>query len=194
MVRREILLALILFLFLCSCNPKSQAPDEMVFTVNHDLLGEEYSNQDLSFSFHPPIGWSDMTDYLADETSLIIDVNGQQTTSEILKLYGTEENKAICSLIDYTAYTLQKDFNIAVDDLITELSVGKNILKKGSYLYNGFTIRQITSKDDGMVNIRLLINRNDRDQIFLLDYLIDFNAYSDNLEAIESSIGSISII
>ncbi len=178
-------------LTLTFCVKKGDIIEEIGFEVDATLLDEVYHFKGLSLSFQPPKGWTDITEYVVKRVDNGFEYDKESPSPTILKVFSSEDIEAICSLIDYTSIVDQHYSDDNLNTLLEDLSVGKNVLRTGTYTYHGFIFRQLTIRDEGIVNIKLLINRNDREQYFIINYHIDNKAYQDNLKAIESSIGSI---
>ena len=78
------------------------------------------------------------------------------------------------------------------DAYLTELFAGdiQGSVTEGSYLHNGFNIRQLIHVQDDQVTIKLICISDDEHN-FMLDYIVPAQFYEQNIRAIESSIGTI---
>ncbi len=180
-----------LLMMIIGCVKKNAAPKDMTFSVNYELLGQRYTNNELELSFQPPKNWEDLTEYVAERVLDNADIEYGDTPPQIVKVYVSQEHSSSFSLFDYSKSLPENDFTDSMNTLISNLTHDKNVLRDGYFSYNDFIFRQLTILDNGVVNIKLFGRKNDREKLFLLDYLIDSKEYENILETIESSIGSI---
>ena len=189
----RILLIVVISIFLLNCtkDKKREEPETLVFNVDSLLIGERYTNEEIGVSFCPPKEWTQLSSELMNsiEQSLLEMEDSSSVEIILQNVFLNQKNSCICFLS-----TFQKTMPAAQirNIYLTELYAGdiKGSINEGSYLYNGFNIRQIIHVQDDQVTIKLVCISGD-EHIFMLDYIVPSQFYEQNIRTIESSIGTL---
>ncbi len=189
----KILLIVLISIVLLNCtkDKKKEEPETLIFNVDSLLIGERYTNEDIGISFCPPQEWGQISSDLMTsiEQSLQEMENSSAVDIILQNVFLNQKNSCICFLS-----TFQKTMPAAQirDAYLTELYAGdiQGSVTEGSYLHNGFNIRQLIHVQDDQVTIKLICISDD-EHIFLLDYIVPSQFYEQNIRSIESSIGTL---
>jgi len=180
-----------LVLLNCTKDKKKDELETLVFNVDSLLIGERYTNDELVISFCPPKEWNQISSDLMSsiEQSLQEMEDSSSVDIKLQNVFLNQKNSCICFLS-----TFQKTMPAAQirDAYLTELYAGdiQGSVTEGSYLHNGFNIRQLIHVQDDQVTIKLICISDD-EHIFMLDYIVPSQFYEQNIRTIESSIGTI---
>jgi hypothetical protein len=174
-----------------SCS-KPSPEQEVIFRIDEELLGETYSDSLLAIEMRIPVSWRDISEELRVHLDQLM-FNGTEEFEEGLffkKGFGNREQGSFMLLFDFAYQKIDADKEKAVLKYLAHYSEGKEVYKQGFFEHNEISFHQLTSGDNGVVNIKLLaygIN----DSVFALDFFVPETEYLNNIEKIESSIGSI---
>ena len=184
-------LPVIFVLILSSCSRCSPG-DEMYFRINEELLGETYADSLLSIELRIPEGWSDISDEVSDIVSAAYEGSEEDYNRGLIfrKGYGDFENVVFMLLFDFEYEMIDPDKEVAIGVFLADFSETTEVFKQGSYRHNDIRFHQLTSRDGGMISIKLL-GYGSGERVFALDYFIPEPIYMNYIETIESSIGSI---
>ncbi len=189
----RILLIVLISLVLLNCtkDKKKEEPETLIFNVDSLLIGEQYTNAEFGISFCPPKEWNQLSsDLMSSIEQSLQEMEDSSSVDIILQnVFLNQKNSCICFLS-----TFHKTMPAAQirNTYLTELYAGdiQGSVTEGSYMHNGFNIRQIIHVQDDQVTIKLICISND-EHIFMLDYIIPAQFYEQNIRTIESSIGTI---
>lgn len=191
-----IILLSVLFLVACDNSKESSKPDELKFNVDEAKLGSEITNESLGVKFNPPLSWN------AIDSTLIAKMKGQLKTQTVrndsikvtLKdVFMKQENRSLLSISKLSfnnSITSPKEF---YDEKVTNKFSRASLFKRGEFLKDDIKFIQYLVQNGGNVNFKLLFNNEDNETI-QFDYILNKKNYSNQLRAIESSIGSIKLI
>ena len=189
----KILLIVLISLILLNCakDKKKEELETLVFNVDSLLIGEHYTNSEIGISFYPPKEWNQLSSELMTSIEQSLQEMEDSSNVDIIlqDVFLNQKNSCICFLS-----TFQKSMPVSQirDAYLTELFAGniQGSVTEGSYLHNGFNIRQLIHVQDDQVTIKLICISDDV-HIFMLDYIVPAQFYEQNIRAIESSIGTI---
>ena len=189
----KILLIILISIVLLNCtkDKTKEKPETLTFNVDSLLIGEQYTNTEIGISFYPPKEWNQISsDLMVSIEQSLQEMEDSSAVDIILQnVFLNQKNSCICFLS-----TFQKTMPAAQirDAYLTELYAGdiQGSVTEGSYLHNGFNIRQLIHVQDDQVTIKLICISDD-EHIFLLDYIVPSQFYRQNIRAIESSIGTL---
>jgi len=160
--------------------------------VNQTLLGEKFIENDLGFSFSPPKSClpiseekiQKINDRLKKETAVANSFEVEPHT-----VFLNENDKFVC-VISILPTLSDADSAIAgYQQAIESLYVNSQV-SQAVFNHNGFRIYQSLITNQNIVQFRLVVIQT-LGKSFQIDYVIQKSIYQDNLEAIESSIGSL---
>ena len=189
---RILLIVLISIVLLnCTKDKKKEEPETLIFNVDSLLIGERYTNEEIGISFCPPKEWGQISSDLMVSIEQSLQEMEDSSAVEIIlqNIFLNQKNSCICFLS-----TFQKTMPAAQirDAYLAEIYAGdiQGSITEGSYLHNGFNIRQLIHVQDDQVTIKLICISDD-EHIFLLDYIVPSLFYEQNIRSIESSIGTL---
>jgi len=188
------LLLIIVGLLVLSVNGCSRcSPDEeMYFRVNEELLGETFADSLLAIELRIPIDWIDIT----EDIKFLVESRFEDAQLEFeqglffQKGYGILEEMVFMLIFDFDYQKISDDKEEAILTFLSDFTEVTEIFQQGTYLYNDFRFHQLTSRENEIINIKLL-GYGHEEGVFLLDYYIHEPKYTNYIETIESSIGSI---
>ena len=187
-----LLIVLISFILLnCTKDKKMEELETLVFNVDSLLIGVQYTNTEIGFSFCPPKEWNQLSsDLMTSIEQSLQEIEDSSSVDIILQnVFLNQKNSCICFLS-----TFQKTMPAVQirDSYLIELYAGdiQGSVTEGSYLHNEFNIRQLTHVQDDQVTIKLICISDD-EHIFMLDFIVPSQFYEPNIRSIESSIGTI---
>jgi hypothetical protein len=170
--------------------------ERLSFTVNKSLLGKPYEDNELDFSFSPPLGWEMMSqetiqqarDKLAQTTIAVPDV-----TVELQQFFLDKNTGASCVLSKITGVATD---SIGMErlDAYAQAALSRfaeTDTRQGLFVHKHFWVHQTLIMSETMVTFKLIFPQSSYNS-FQLDYVIPRKFYKEKLEAIESSIGSVS--
>jgi hypothetical protein len=175
----------------CTKDKKKEEPETLIFNVDSLLIGEQYTNEELGISFCPPREWNQLSsDLMSSIEQSLQEMEDSSSVDIILQnVFLNQKNSSICFLS-----TFQKTMSSAQirEAYLKELFAGdiQGSITEGSYMHNGFNIRQIIHVQDDQVTIKLICIYDD-EHIFMLDYIVPSKFYEQNIRVIESSIGTL---
>ena len=189
----KILIIILISIVLLNCtkDKTKEKPETLTFNVDSLLIGERYTNGDIGISFCPPKEWDQISsDLMTSIEQSLQEMEDSSAVDIILQnVFLNQKNSCICFLS-----TFQKTMPAVEirDTYLTELYAGdiQGSVTEGSYLHNGFNIRQLIHVQDDQVTIKLICISDD-EHIFLLDYIVPSQFYGQNIRSIESSIGTL---
>ena len=186
------LVIMTLFILLnCTKNHSKEEPETLIFNIDSLLIGERYINEKIGVSFCPPKEWNKLSsDLMSSIEQSLQEMEDSSSVDIILQnVFLNQKNSCICFLS-----TFQKTMPAAQirNTYLTELYAGdiQGSINEGSYMHNGFNIRQIIHVQDDQITIKLICISDD-EHIFLLDYIVPSQFYEQNIRSIESSIGTL---
>ncbi|MBW6515026.1 MAG: hypothetical protein K0B81_00230 [Candidatus Cloacimonetes bacterium] len=188
------LLFIIVGMLVLSVNSCSRcSPDEeMHFRINEELLGETFADSLLAIELRIPVNWTDIT----EDIKILVESrfeDAQLDFEQGLKFqkgYGNLEEMAFMLIFDFDYRKISDDKEEAILTFLTDFAEVTEIFQQGTYLFNDFRFHQLTSRENDIINIKLL-GYGQEEGVFLLDYYIHEPKYMNYIATIESSIGSI---
>lgn len=191
----KILFTLFLFIFLltqaCS-NNENENPRDLTFKVNQTLLGEKFIDNDLGFSFSPPKSClpiseekiQKINDRLKKETAIANSIGVEPHT-----VFLNENDQFVCVISILPTLSDADSANAAYQQAI-ESHYKNSQVSQADFNHNGLKIYQSLITNQNIVQFKLVVIQS-QGKSFQIDYVIQKLIYQDNLEAIESSIGSL---
>ncbi len=189
----KILLIVLISIILLNCTKDKEREEleTLVFNVDSLLIGEQYTNPEIGISFCPPKEWNQLSsDLMTSIEQSLQEMEDSSSVDIILQnVFLNQQNSCICFLSTFQKTMPATEIR---NTYLTELYAGdiQGSVTEGSYLHNGFKIRQLIHVQDDQVTIKLICI-SDEEQIFMLDYIVPSQFYEQNIRSIESSIGTI---
>jgi hypothetical protein len=188
--------ALLLAAFLCGCENRSQEDEqpvpELTFRTNSALLGDRFVDRGLKFSFQPPKGCAPMPkaslDKARDKIVREFSLDGSFTV-EPRNIFINQKEKLICLVSALPKLPLSQEHLKIYQRAVARQAKGVEV-KQGLYRHGGLEIRQILIMNADKINFKLIVLQSNLNS-FQIDYSLPRPSYEKNLEAIESSIGSV---
>ena len=184
-------------LFACTENktPEQHGIEKLSFTINKLLLGPEYKDIELGFSFSPPLDWDKMPQEMITQAREKI----KQMTIPVSNVK-VELRQFFLEKVTGSSCVLSKINGVSLDSLGKEhlqsytsaiaSKFPENTVKQGLFSHKDFFLHQILIMSESIVTFKLVFPQA-KNNSFQLDYVIPRSQYEEKLEAIESSIGSI---
>lgn len=188
-----IIALLILLLFAVSSCSKRRDMDEVFFRVDEELIGETFSDSLLAISIGVPVGWDDITGQLEEVVARMFEESDsiEEQGLSFRKAYGDLEDVAFMLICEFNYKHIHEERDSAIEAFLSYFAEETEVLKIGSYRHNELSFHQLTSREENLINIKLLVY-GEAGAVSALDYFIPETKYMDYIERIESSIGSIS--
>ncbi len=189
----KILLIVLIPLILLNCtkDKKKEELETLIFDVDSLLIGEQYTNTEIGLSFCPPKEWNQISSNLMTSIEQSLQEIEDSSAVDIIlqNVFLNQKNSCICFLSTFRETMPATQIR---EVYLTELYAGdiQGSVTEGSYLHNGFNIRQLIHVQDDQVTIKLICISDD-EHIFLLDYIVPSQFYEQNIRSIESSIGTL---
>lgn len=186
----------LIIIFILACgnknHNKNDHPQELIFKVNPSLLGEKFLNEYYGFSFSPPKRCLQLPEEMVQKVKEQLKKEYSVTNSYILEpyqLFLNEKNRFAC-LISILPNFSNADSAIAeYQQAIFNYSKDRKVTQT-IFLHNGFRIYQSLIINENMIQFKLVVPQTSN-KSFQIDYVIPTTIYQDNVETIESSIGSL---
>jgi len=167
-------------------------PAELTFKVNQSLLGEKYVDKYLGFSFLPPKSCLQMSEAMVQKVKDQLKKEYTITNSYVIEphQFFLNKNDRFACLISILTTVSNVDSTISKYQQAIFAYSKNSQVTQAIFLHNGFRIYQslIISKD--IIHFKLVVPQSSN-KSFQIDYVIPKTIYQDELEAIESSIGSL---
>ena len=192
-----VIVALITFV-VCIKNEanKKQEIEELSFAVNPSLLGPEYKNRELGFSFSPPRGWEKMPQETVEKAKKHLEQTTKPSAGvsvDLEQFFLDRKSGASCVISRLSKISLDSlgmlNLNTYKSDIIAKFPNSK--VREGQFALQDFLVHQILIMSENTVSFKLIFPRTSK-KSFQLDYVVPRAIYEENVEAIESSIGSLS--
>ena len=168
-------------------------PQELTFNVDHSLLEDKFSDKYLGFIFYPPKSCLQLPEEMVQKVKGQLKDEYTVPNSFVIepyKFFLNEKDQSAC-LISILPTLSPVDSSIdEYQQAICNFSSNSQVTQD-MFLHNGFRIYQSLIIRKDMILFKLVILQP-LEKSFQIDYVIPKSIYRDNLEAIESSIGSVS--
>ncbi|MCK4956348.1 MAG: hypothetical protein KAS49_01845 [Candidatus Cloacimonetes bacterium] len=183
MIRKNLFIYIVCFICL-SCSSKKSIENEITFEVKYELLGEEYNFS--KFIINPPKKWVELSTEQKDLLNKQIN-----SPDENIKLESAFINELYNSFM-FVSRFISNDENEFKSYLsaIRKINIDFNIVES-RFFYNGIDIIQLMIMKNENVNIKLICSLPEN--TYLIDYIVPYEIYREEVKIIESSIGSIKI-
>jgi hypothetical protein len=188
---KSLLRAIVVFLLWAACQQKQENRNtELAFRINQNLLGQSYRNEALGFAFSPPKNCLplEQASLRQAEQKLLVYTNTDSFQFELLNAFLNKQEQFTCLVTRILNMNSEDDQVRYLQSINRKMS--RFDVRPGIFHYNGFRIRQVLILTPDMVIFKLIIPQT-IDKSFQIDYIIPQVNYKNNLEAIESSIGSL---
>lgn len=179
----------------CAREEVARSSGDISFRVNAALLGERFEGPGSGLTLQAPAGWTPLPD--SSLAAAMERLRGAGTAigtvePELLALYREAADGALLAVSRYALELppASRD-SLALLHLrrMRERNAGGQVAD-GRFTYHGFEIVQLRAVDAQTVAFKLLVSRPSR-ALVQLDYVVPRSVYSRELEAVESSIGSL---
>ncbi len=175
-------------------NPHSS---EMKFNIDNSKLGAAINDTLYNLRFNPPLNWNNAGQKKVDEAGRAITkalAGNNQLSVKPLYIFVNGSDGSVLNIADIRLNPEQNNFDLKIKEYgrIMFGSDSTNV-KKAFYTKDGIEIAQFLIQKNGFVNFRLLFE-NGIGNLLQFDYLSKQEDYSNEVKAIESSIGSIKLI
>ncbi len=186
---KNLFIPVMLAISICGCNGKQNK--DMTFKINPALLGPVYKNTELGFSFSAPAGCQQIAGEVLDAAKQQLQNQVAASDSFYLaveEIFMNPDDEFLCILSTMPRMhgkSASSDYMMTVAEKFKSHNVRQN-----SFTYHGFTIHQTLVMTDDKTIFKLFVPR-DNHKSFQIDYIVSSKNYQKNLEAIESSIGSL---
>jgi len=183
---KSLILLPVFSLILISCQQPQGKVVEAEFNVNKSLLSDSSYISKTGFSISPPKNWSKTESYSSELKNRILN----RLDNKLLAIYKSDSTN--CTLIiselpetnfDNIKRIFKKSNSYASQDSIWT-KIEYSIFK-----YKTYEIIQIVSQNSELIVFKLFTHR--LSELYELDYVIPRSEISLNMQAVESSIGSI---
>ena len=164
---------------------------EVTFTVDLSLLSEEYICSDIGISFYPPLSWQQINPELMTAVKKKLTASQDTTGSTILPLNVFMDNeKSFTCFISVFISELPADKTL--ENYLNEIRIKNQDLNinEGTFAHNGLGFHQLIFTKGDKITVKL-IALNSEQKVFMVDYVVPFKYYEEELRTIESSIGTI---
>ncbi|MFP4460564.1 MAG: hypothetical protein ACLFSQ_13370 [Candidatus Zixiibacteriota bacterium] len=165
--------------------------NQMHFNVDTTEIGDCTKDNDLLLEYCPPAEWGKAPDEFKDNMNKQISEGLVDTTIKhnVTELYYTQ-NGCIFSIAEliFSEGKPQENFERYKQMTIDKFKDQKSRID--TFTKSDIEITQFLVSDKKIVNFKLIFFNPDR-RILQLDYIIPLNIYENELQSIESSIGSI---
>jgi hypothetical protein len=190
-------LAILSVLFIISCGTEERGGEieipEMKFFVNSEILGESIHDSVLNVVFNPPMQWEPLQDDLFAELLRRVDTRqGDWDSINITPVHMFINSGRGSSL---TVSTMRfrngsetenlKSYDTSIREHFNDIDLLYTVFVK-----DGIYFHQYLLQNDDMINFKLLTQESDGTML-QWDYVVPRQAYTFEVRAIESSIGSI---
>jgi hypothetical protein len=197
MPKKVFVLILLLSLFAaCENSKKSNDPKELNFNVDKTKLNEKVNSPLLGLEFNPPANWNEI------DSVLIRNMKGQLKSQSVRsdsiqfslkKVFLDQENMSMLSISELEFDNAIAEPKNYYDSRIQNKFEKASIFRRGEFLKDDIKFIQYLIENSGNVNFKLLFS-NSNDKTIQFDYILTKKNYSNQIRAIESSIGSIKLI
>ena len=191
----------ILFIFLLfGCGEKKNNPSsdiEMKFNIDKAKIGAAVSDSNYGLNFNPPVDWQKINDkQFTKAVKAINNAMAKEKEISVVPLYIFVKANSTCilNIAEVRIDSAAGDFNSKVsryENLMMQ-NLDSTKVKKAVYIKDGIKIAQLLIQENNIVNFRLLF-LNGTGKLIQFDYIAGIKDYSNEVKAIESSIGSIQI-
>lgn len=176
-------------------NPHSS---EMKFNIDNSKLGAAINDTLYNLRFNPPLNWNNAGQKKVDEAGRAITkalAGNNQLSVKPLYIFVNGSDGSVLNIADIRLNPEQNNFDLKIKEYgrIMFGSSDSTNVKKAFYTKDGIEIAQFLIQKNGFVNFRLLFG-NGIGNLLQFDYLSKQEDYSNEVKAIESSIGSIKLI
>jgi len=180
----------------CGAGESSHKAEAMTFRVNPERLGARFADAGAGFTLGVPAGWDPLPESLLAAAMERLRASDQATGGDaepaLLALYREEPEGALLAVSTYAG-----EFAPASRDSLAMLHLramqkrhAGGQVADGRFVYRGYEVVQIRAVDDHAVAFKLFLSRPGR-SLVQLDYVVPRGIYPRELEAVESSIGSL---
>jgi hypothetical protein len=179
----------------CGAGESSQRAEAMTFRVNPERLGARFADTGAGFTLAAPAGWDALPESLLAAAMDRLRAGGEAPAGAepaLLALYREEPEGALLAVSSYAReFTPSSRDSLAMLHLraMQKRHAGGQVAD-GRFVYRGYEVVQIRAVDDRAVAFKLFLSRPGR-SLVQLDYVVPRGIYPRELEAVESSIGSL---
>jgi hypothetical protein len=190
-LRCLILIAAMAVLSMCTEKKGDKRTSDMTFKVDMALLEEPLRDEKLGISFSPPKGCVPVSPKILQQTKTLLEQHMGLNDPLLVQprhIFLNQEARFLCALSRLP--TVHNDSSLAAYKKYVSDKMAMMDIKQAYYPYRGLEIFQMRMESEEMIAFKLIIPQTDSSS-FQLDYVIPKPVYMKNLEAIESSIGSL---
>lgn len=182
-------------IFFCSCQNSHENFEQLYFNVNANLLNPVFLDSSYGFSFSPPRGWNAVTPEILDKIKQKIKKEVPfpgGAPYHIIQVFSDSLHMNFCILSACTfppKISLLKEKISLIDQQVRE-KFSKYPLQQGKIRLDRWKVLQYRILTEHQVLFKLFF-LDLSNQWVQLDYAIARSSYSQTIESIESSLGSI---
>lgn len=154
------------------------------------MLAEEHRFADLGISFNPPADCEAISQEMVG--TILSNIEADDSLSLVPKfIFMNMQNSLTCF---FSVYENDSASDQLMEDAMPELGIGDrdSVLNEGFFSHNDIDFHQIIIRKADFISIKLLFQNFNK--ALVVDYVVPFKYYEEELTAIESSIGTISKI
>jgi hypothetical protein len=189
MGRLYFFLCVLLFLGACEKQRTDQVP-ELSFRVNQNILGESFRNEQFGFAFCPPQNCQSLSkESLTEAGKKLLDFTQADSFHfELVYAALNPQEQFVCMVTGIENLRTEMDMKKYLDAI--KLKMGQYDIRPSIFNYQGFKVQQVLIMMPDKIIFKLIIPQPEK-KSFQIDYIVPQVYYKNNLEAIESSIGSL---
>ena len=164
---------------------------EITFSVDLSLLSEEYICSDIGISLYPPLSWEQISPVLM--TAIKEKLKASQDTSGVtilpLNVFMDKEKSFTCFI---SVFISEFPADKTLENYLNESRIKNQDLNinEGTFAHNGLGFHQLIFTKGDKITVKLIALNNEQ-KVFMVDYVVPFKYYEEELRTIESSIGTI---
>lgn len=164
----------------------------MTFKVNQALIGKKVLDKNIGFSFSPPKSCLQMDEDIVEKIRQQLKTKHSVPNSYLLEPYLVflnEKNQSVC-LVSILPGLTDADSAITQYQQAIDYDTEDRKTIQTVFLHNGFQVYQSLITASDKIQFKLVIPQK-LNKSFQIDYIIPKTIYLDEVEAIESSIGTL---
>jgi hypothetical protein len=170
-----------------SCSPAQRTTDDLSFRVDSTRLGARFEAPG-AFQVQAPLGWEPVS---AETIALVMQRVRHDDAPMLLALYRQPEGSALAvSAFPFRLEAKARDSLLRSVESDWRTHNPSAHVQRGSFRHGGAEMSQLMIADSSQVVFKLFV-AGPEGPLHQLDYVIPRSVYRRELEAVESSIGSI---
>lgn len=186
---------ILIALYLPACTgEKSETTEEMVFHVDSTKIEALQNFEESGITFHPPKNWIIVNSELSEKLMRSSEVPGDKNLRYIYKPQKIFLEQSLSCLMSVGIVKPSQENQNTDGHLNTYMKLVRekfdgSLLKERSFINNGIKIHQFLIRKSALFASKLVFNFEEK--IYQFDYTCPRQYYEEQLNSIESSIGTI---